>query len=209
MMIIRALKMPDFAYGAALAKTIGHAVLRMADAEVLPFDFRNLAQTIERYAKEVTEMTNTLRDVTSTDNQLIKSKSYALAADPTKHLATPKEKAEVPAIDFSALTTAVEALKVSAAKLAESSGKADKTIDRKALNEKLYQAEQQLLAADGLPRSDWYKHAIYAPGFYTGYGVKTLPGIREAIEQRNFTEAQQQIGVVAKSILQLAAYLDQ
>jgi len=71
----------------------------------------------------------------------------------------------------------------------------------------LYHAEQQLLS-DGLPRRPWYRHTIYAPGFYTGYGVKTLPGIREAIEQRNWTEAQQQISVVAKSINNLAGYLN-
>ena len=76
------------------------------------------------------------------------------------------------------------------------------------LNKKLYQAEQQLLLQNGLPRRNWYKHAIYAPGFYTGYGVKTLPGIREAIEQRNWKEAQEQITIAAEAISRLAAYLD-
>jgi N-acetylated-alpha-linked acidic dipeptidase len=68
------------------------------------------------------------------------------------------------------------------------------------LNELLFQAEQKLLSPNGLPRRPWYKHTIYAPGFYTGYGVKTLPGVREAIEQRNWKEAQEQIGIVAKAI---------
>lgn len=58
----------------------------------------------------------------------------------------------------------------------------------------------------GLTRRAWYKHTLYAPGLYTGYGVKTLPGIREAIEQRNWEEAQQQIGVDAKTIIRLAEY---
>ena len=75
-----------------------------------------------------------------------------------------------------------------------------------AFNQSLYRAEQQLLNESGLPRRAWYKHTLYAPGFYTGYGVKTLPGIREAIEQRNWEEAQQQIEVDAKSILRLAEY---
>jgi N-acetylated-alpha-linked acidic dipeptidase len=74
-------------------------------------------------------------------------------------------------------------------------------------NQSLYQAEQQLLSETGLPRRSWYKHTIYAPGFYTGYGVKTMPGIREAIEQRNWKEAQEQIGVDAKAITRLADYL--
>jgi N-acetylated-alpha-linked acidic dipeptidase len=65
-----------------------------------------------------------------------------------------------------------------------------------------------LLIENGLPRREWYKHSIYAPGFYTGYGVKTLPGIREAIEQRNWNEAQQQIAVDAKAIIKLAEYFN-
>jgi len=76
------------------------------------------------------------------------------------------------------------------------------------LNQRLFRAEQELLDQGGLPRRPWYKHTIYAPGFYTGYGVKTLPGIREAVEQRNWPEAQQQIGVVASAVLRLASYLN-
>ena len=68
-------------------------------------------------------------------------------------------------------------------------------------------AEQQLLLTDGLPRRSWYKHSLYAPGFYTGYGVKTLPGIREAIEQRNWKEAQDEINLTAQAISKLADYL--
>ena len=75
-------------------------------------------------------------------------------------------------------------------------------------NKSLYKAEQQLLNETGLPRRAWYKHTIYAPGFYTGYGVKTMPGIREAIEQRNWKEAQEQIGVDAKIITNLADYFN-
>lgn len=65
-----------------------------------------------------------------------------------------------------------------------------------------------LLTANGLPRREWYKHSLYAPGFYTGYGVKTIPGVREAIEQRNWKEAQEQIQIVAGTILKFSQYLD-
>ena len=75
-------------------------------------------------------------------------------------------------------------------------------------NQSLYRAEQQLLIETGLPRREWYKHSIYAPGSYTGYGVKTLPGIREAIEQKNWSEAQTQIEVDAKAIMKLAEYFN-
>jgi N-acetylated-alpha-linked acidic dipeptidase len=75
-------------------------------------------------------------------------------------------------------------------------------------NQKLHQAEQQLLSPNGLPRRPWFKHTIYAPGFYTGYGVKTVPGIREAIEQKDWKETAEQIVVVAGSLNKLAAYLE-
>jgi N-acetylated-alpha-linked acidic dipeptidase len=75
-------------------------------------------------------------------------------------------------------------------------------------NQSLYQAEQELLSQTGLPRRAWYKHTLYAPGFYTGYGVKTMPGIREAIEQRHWDEAQQQIKISAMAIERLADYLN-
>lgn len=202
-------KDPGFVYGAALAKTIGHAVIRMADADLLPFDFRNLSTTISGYSKEVIELANNMREATAMQNQLVQSNAYNLAADPTKHLAAPQAKGEVPAIDFSALTTSLAALKTSADKLAAAINTASAAnIDHKALNETIYKAEQQLLSPAGLPRHPWYKHSIYAPGFYTGYGVKTLPGIREAIEQRNWPEVQQQIAAVSATINALAAYLD-
>jgi N-acetylated-alpha-linked acidic dipeptidase len=202
-------KDPGFVYCLALSKTIGHTVLRMADADLLPFDYRSLSATIDRYAKELIDMTNTLRDNTAMDNQLIKTGEFKLAANPEKHLALPAAKSEVPKIDFSALTTALEQLKKSSANLATAWSKAStSTADHKELNEELFHAEQQLLSTEGLPRRPWYKHTIYAPGFYTGYGVKTLPGIREAIEQRQWDEAQQQIAIAAKAITQLSQYLD-
>lgn len=124
-------------------------------------------------------------------------------------MALPVAKPEVPALDFKPLTDALAALKTSTEKLSTTWASAAQTdADHDKLNKLLYQAEQQLLSTEGLPRRDWYKHTIYAPGFYTGYGVKTIPGVREAIEQRNWVEAQQQISVVAKYITQLANYLD-
>ena len=203
----RRFKDPGFKYGVTLAETAGHAILRMADADLLPFDFRNLYTTIDKYAKELSDLTDKMRENTAIENQLIKADDYNLAADPTKHEITPEIKAEVPKLDFTPLKTALDSLKKSADRLAFAWTSASQTaIDHDKLNQILYHAEQQLLS-NGLPRRPWYRHTIYAPGFYTGYGVKTLPGIREAIEQRNWTEAQEQIGVVANSVNNLAMYL--
>ncbi len=205
----RRFKDPGFVYGQVLSKTAGHAVLRMADADMLPFDFRNLSTTITGYVKELTELTTSMRESTAMQNQLINANDFSLANDPTKHLTAPQAKPEVQFIDFSALTTALDVLKASADKLALTMNNIPApNTDYKNLNEALYRAEQQLLSANGLPRRPWYKHTIYAPGFYTGYGVKTLPGIREAIEQRNWPEARQQIAVDAQAINGLAKYLD-
>ncbi|MGZ4001181.1 MAG: transferrin receptor-like dimerization domain-containing protein, partial [Mucilaginibacter sp.] len=201
-------KDPDFKYGVALAQTAGHAVLRMADAEVLPFDFRNLQATIDRFTTELIDLNKGMSESTAIDNQLIKANDYTLAADPTKNEKAPSVKGDVPNLDFSALKTALDSLKQSADHLAITWAQASQTAgSHDKLNQALYHAEQELLAEEGLPRRPWFKHTIYAPGFYTGYGVKTLPGIREAIEQRNWTEAQQQIGVVASAVMRLAGYL--
>ena len=203
----RRFKDPTFEYGVALSKTAGHAILRMADADLLPFDFRNLDTTISKYVTELTELTDKMRDNTTMENELIKANDFTLAADPTKHEKAPEAKAEVPKLDFSPLKIALDSLKKAANGLATTWAAAAQTnTGHDKLNQLLYHAEQQLLG-DGLPRRPWYRHTIYAPGFYTGYGVKTLPGIREAIEQRNWTEAQQQIAIVAERINSLAAYL--
>jgi N-acetylated-alpha-linked acidic dipeptidase len=203
----RRFKDSSFKYGVALSETAGHAVLRMADADLLPFDFRSLQTTIDKYTKEVIELVDKMRENTAIENQLIKANDYAIAADPKKHEQLPVAKDQVPMLDFNVLKTALDTLKKSADKLAATwTAASQTTANHDKLNQLLYHAEQQLLS-DGLPRRPWYRHTIYAPGFYTGYGVKTLPGIREAIEQRNWDEAQQQIGVVAKHIDNLASYL--
>lgn len=203
-------KDPGFFYGVALAQTAGRAALRMANAETLPFDFRSLQRTVSDYVKDLLNQTDQLRESTAAENELIRNNGYALANDPTEKKKAPAAKAEVPYLDFSPLLNALTLLEKSTDQLAAVWTKAAATgANTAALNQALYRAEQQLLTTNGLPRRSWYKHTLYAPGFYTGYGVKTIPGVREAIEQRNWKEAQEQIGVVAASLEKLSAYLQQ
>lgn len=205
----RRFKDPDFSYGVALASVAGRAALRMADADVLPFDFRSLSKTINGYGTELMEFTDKLRANTVSQNSMVKANYYLLAADPTKGAKMPEVKAEVPTIDFEPLKAAMAKLDKSTAALSvrfDTEVKSGASVD--AFNQKLYKAEQQLLSVSGLPRRPWFKHTIYAPGFYTGYGVKTLPGIREAIEQRNWAETSEQIKIAATSINRMADYLD-
>ncbi|MEJ7588675.1 MAG: transferrin receptor-like dimerization domain-containing protein [Ferruginibacter sp.] len=202
-------KDPTFEYGVVLAKTAGHTTLRFANAETLPFDFRNLQRTIGKYVTEVMSLADDMRENTLVENQLIKEKFYTIADKVTAPLAPPVAKDEVPYLNFGTLQTALAAMDKSTRELYDAIANNTIPVDRKKeLNIKLYRAEQVLLTRDGLPRRSWYRHAIYAPGYYTGYGVKTLPGIREAIEQRNWKEAQEQIGIAAVTISSFAAYLD-
>lgn len=197
-------KDPGFAYCHALAKTTGRAALRMANADIVPFDFRSLHKTIQGYAGEVMALTDQLRETTAVENQLIAEKKYVLAADPTEVYHAPTAKEPVPYLDFSSLQNALAALEKAANSNATAIAKQQGSAS---LNQALYKAEQVLLSPNGLPRRAWYRHTIYAPGFYTGYGVKTLPGIREAIEQREWKEAQEQIKITAAAIQDLANYL--
>lgn len=204
----RHFKDPTFIYGVVLAKTAGRATLRMADAALLPFDFRSFYKAVGNYADEVMALADNLRESTALSNQLIKENGYAYAKDPTVRLQTPPIKEEVPYLSFASLQNALSALEKSTNRLADSLKRHPSGPRVQAINSAVYKAEQQLLSNNGLPRRPWYRHAIYAPGFYTGYGVKTLPGIREAIEQRNWKEAQEQIEIDAAVLTRFSDYLD-
>ncbi|HVI44523.1 MAG TPA: transferrin receptor-like dimerization domain-containing protein [Chitinophaga sp.] len=196
-------KDPIFSYGVALSQTAGHTALRVADAIILPFDFRKLYETVNRYADELVEMTNSLRESTAIENQLITENKYHLTLDTALHLQPLVVREIVPTVDFTPLQHALKGLDTVTAALS-----AGKTIaDKQQFNKLLYQAEQQLLSVEGLPSRAWYKHMLYAPGFYTGYGVKTVPGVREAIEQRQWANVPAQITHVTDAINRLTAQL--
>jgi N-acetylated-alpha-linked acidic dipeptidase len=172
----------DFAYGAALSRTIGTAILRLADADVLPFEFTATASTLRGYVDEIDKLA--------------------------------KKDKDAPALDETPLRTSVDRLQ----KAAEAYGRAcDRwaaaggTLDRARqaeLNRLLYTSERAFKYEAGLPKREWFKHLAYAPGFYTGYGVKTLPGIREGIEQKAWDEPKKYIPIVAAAIDKLAAQVD-
>ncbi len=200
-------KDPKFDYGVTLAKTSGRVTLRLADADVLPFDYNSLHKTIKGYINELINNVDQLREKTTVENELVNKKAYAYAADPTEGLSLPQLLPEVPYIDFTPILNALSKLEKAAAHVEEVKTKGT-TEQLAVLNSKIYTAEQKLLSETGLPRRPWFKHTIYAPGFYTGYGVKTVPGVREAIEQKNWTEAKEQINETAKAIEKLSMFLD-
>lgn len=200
---------PGFAYGIALAKVCGRATMRLANAETLPFEFANFTETIDLYAREVTQLTDTMREQTTSANADIALGRWSSVQDPTLGLISPKTKDQVPFINFAPLQNAIQTLKASATTFQLHSKDKSLSAERqKQLDAILYKTERALLRTEGLPRRDWFRHQIYAPGFYTGYGVKTLPGIREAIEQRDWKEAEEQMIILAKVIENFAAEID-
>jgi len=202
---------PKFDYGVTQAKTTGRVTLRFANADLLPFEFTTVAATIGRYTEEVIKLADDMRKSTEEHNRLINEHLMEMAADPTKPFVAPPTETPVPFLNFAPLQNAVARLRKSADEFAKAYASAlnSATPARDAaLDRALMHAEQALTREEGLPRRPWYRHQIYAPGFYTGYGVKTLPAVREAIEQRKWSEATTQIVVVAKVIEAYAAEVD-
>ncbi|MDF0718239.1 transferrin receptor-like dimerization domain-containing protein [Muricauda sp. 334s03] len=202
-------KDPGFDYGVVLANTAGRLTLRMANAEVLPFELTQWHSTIETYLGEVMKTLEDMRSKVEKHNKLVKADAYQLTMDPKKPVAPAKMKDEVPYLDFSPIQNVIADLKKSIETFSKADVLALSPAKKAQLNQKLMGLEQVLLQEKGLPRRDWFKHQIYAPGFYTGYGVKTLPGVREAIEQQEWKEAQEQIGVLATTLKNFNAQVQQ
>ncbi|MBV8806494.1 MAG: M28 family peptidase, partial [Sinobacteraceae bacterium] len=202
---------PGFAYGIAEAETVGHTVLRVADADVLPMQFVGFADTVDGYLTELHELADHKRKTAEELGKLLDQNAFGLASDPTRPVLAPEREPEVPYLDFAALDNVMARLKKSAkayddryARLV--AGSAHLSAEQSTqLNDLLRGLEQTLTTPRGLPGREWYRHLIYAPGLYTGYGVKTIPGVREAIEQNHWDEANQYIGYTAAA---LAAYCD-
>ncbi len=173
-----------FKYAAAESGAMGTAILRLADAPVLPFSFSDAANTQRRYVGEIDSLARrTLHDP----------------------------------LDLGAVRNAVDALAAAGARydsalagaLAHGGAWLDAHREQlSAINHDVYMSERDLIDARGLPRRPWFRHTIYAPGFYTGYGVKTMPGIREAVEQKNVAEAREQATIVAAAVNRMAARAD-
>jgi N-acetylated-alpha-linked acidic dipeptidase len=196
----------DFAYGRALAQTIGTAVIRFADADILPYDFTNFNETIHHYVDDLKRQLKSMQDQIKERNSEIAEGVFSATDDPKHPLLPPPTEEVPPYLNFAPLDNAIDALSRSA----EHYDKATKRISHgfvpptpesaKAINGKLMLAERTLTNADGLPGRSWFKHLIYAPGAYTGYGVKTIPGVREAIELKRWKEADAEIIRVASAL---------
>ena len=190
---------PSFVYGRALAQTVGTAVMRLADAEVLPFQFSDFAETVRTYLTELKKLALDQRAEIEERNRDIDDGLYAATNDPQRPLLPPAKQPLPPFLNFAPLENAVDLVTRAAEKYEASLTRAGDHLSP-AVNAKLIESERRLLSENGLPGRSWFKHVLYAPGFYTGYGVKTIPGAREAIEQKRWAEFETQQARAAKAL---------
>ena len=202
---------PGLRYGAALSKTVGRVILRLADADTPPQRFGDFATTVARYYGEVAKLEADRRTQDDKRSQLIAAGDFRLASDPLKPVMAPAAKPATPHIELAPLANAVDRLKASAAAYDRAYAAQGATLspDRRAkLNGLLADIDQLLLDDAGLPGRPWFRNLIYAPGRFTGYGAKTLPGVREAIEERRFDDANAYALRTAKVLDAYASRLD-
>ena len=205
---------PTGDYAVAMAQTAGRITLRFADADTLPLSFDNFAETVGRYVKELTKLADDTREEIAEKNRRLTDGTFAAVSDPTETYVAPRAETPEPALDFAPMQTALARLQESAknyqAALAAPTARERlrSAETQAALDRILMGFERSMTSEAGLPRRPWFKHQIYAPGFYTGYGVKTIPGVREAVEQHDWKEAAEQIGIASGVITHAAAEID-
>jgi N-acetylated-alpha-linked acidic dipeptidase len=194
----------SFAYARTLAQTAGTMVMRFADAEVLPFSFAEQLTAITKYADEVEKLALTIRTGVEEKNTLIKEGAFAATLDPRRPRPAPSVEQVPPYLNFSPLKNAIASLSAATARgasAAEAFKGSGKPVPRE-LNARLVQAERAFTLKDAGTGRSWFEHQLYAPGAYSGYGVKTLPAVREAIEQKRWADAEKAIvmlsGVIAR-----------
>jgi N-acetylated-alpha-linked acidic dipeptidase len=205
---------PTFEYGVALSKLAGRVMLRAAEAQLIPVRESDFAASIAGYNEELHKLADGMRSKTRELGKLLDDDSFKLASDPDNARSAPPRAAEVPFLNFAVLDNAVAKLEQSAKNFDKEYARLDASETSGSgaaaarVNSILAVIEQSLTDTKGLPGRAWFQHMIYAPGAHTGYGVKTLPGIREAIEERRWDEANQYMGVVAHALDAYSAQLD-
>jgi N-acetylated-alpha-linked acidic dipeptidase len=195
----------DFVYGRALAQAGSTSVVRMADADLLPFQFSDFADDVKMYVREVEKFADKQREEIQETNQKLAEGMYEATADPRYSWVTPKKEDVPPHLNFAPLDNAVESLERSSAeyqkaldRVSANGGAALASASVKEVNEMLIQCEHKLTTPEGLPGRFWYKHELYAPGVYTGYAAKAIPAVREGLEQKRWKEAEESAVRVAK-----------
>jgi N-acetylated-alpha-linked acidic dipeptidase len=203
---------PGFAYDALLAKTVGHVVIALADTELPLEHFEDFAVNVAGYVAELKELADSRRETAATQAKLIAADAYRLADDPTLTSGAPLPRKAVPRFDFAPLENATDHLTRSAGdfdRALRESGDRLSPEARQHLFERLRDINQLLAPEVGLPGREWYKNLIYAPGRMTGYGAKTLPGVREAIEDERWADVNRYAQLTGAALEQYSERLDE
>jgi N-acetylated-alpha-linked acidic dipeptidase len=205
-----------FVYGRALAQAGGTAMMRMADADLLPFEFTDFAETMQTYVKELKDLSKHMQDEIRERNREIDEGVFTATADPHKTYVPPKKEDVPPYQNFAPLENAADAVTRAAAEYKKAvehananSGAALASASLADVNNLLMESERKFITQQGLPGRPWYRHELYAPGFYTGYAAKTMPAVRESIEQKQWKQADEGVTVVAHCLEDEAALISQ
>ena len=201
----------SFEYGRALAQVAGMTVMRTASADVLPFQFDHLAETARGYAADLKALRTTEAARIAETNRQLDEGVFAATTDPQNPILPPKREALAPQLEFSAVDNAVDSLTRAARRYEQAQATAMAlnfaSVALGQLNALLRMSDQELLLQEGLPKRPWFKHSLYAPGLYTGYGVKTMPGPREAMDQHDWKSANLELARVAGALDKEAALI--
>jgi len=204
----------DFVYGRALAQTAGTAIMRLADADLLPFEFGNFSDTMQSYVKELKTLAQKSRDEIIERNRELEEGVFAAMTDPRVKSAPPAKETVPPYLNFAPLDNATDALARASAEYRKAleratadGGAAIAKASLAEVNQALMESEHKLTLEQGLPGRPWFKHFVDAPGQYTGYEAKTLPVVREAIEQKQWKEAEAGIVVTAQVLETEASHI--
>jgi N-acetylated-alpha-linked acidic dipeptidase len=202
---------PKFEYGRALAQTAGTAIMRLADSDLLPFEFVDQAETFSGYVKDLQKLLKTKQDEATERTLALEEGAFNAVSDPQEPTLAPPPLDRPPAINFAVMENGMEALTQAARRYDQAAKKiSEQTLtadELKAINEKLYRSERFFLNTDGLPNRPWFRHQIYAPGAYTGYAVKTMPMVRESLEQRQWAQAEKGALLVGDLLQKEAAWI--
>jgi N-acetylated-alpha-linked acidic dipeptidase len=205
----------DFVYEKALSQTAGTAIMRLADAELIPVDYSPQADAIEKYEADLEKLLKDKQDEFAERNLELQEGVFKATDDPRKHLVPPPAEIVPPYVNFAPMKNAIGMLKKSADRYSRAlnsyQAKGSPVLSAQSLaliNADLMSISRQFLNPKGLPERPWFKNQIYAPGAYTGYGAKPIAAVREYMDEKKWREAEGQVPQVAQVIENVAAGID-
>lgn len=205
----------NFVYGRALAQTIGSAMMRLADADLIPFDYSPQAEAIGKYESDLEKLLKDKQEEFTERNLELKEGVFDATRDPRQPLLPPRAETVPPYMNFAPMKNAIDGLKKSSERYSralndwQAKGSPALSVDSvNAPNADLMKVSRLFLNEKGLPERPWFKNQIYAPGAYTGYGAKPIAAVREYMDEKKWNEAEGQVPQVAQVIEAVAAGVD-